>query len=179
MGSRSGCGLVLVCDRASGARDFRRKPWAFRLMSRGSGGDARRYGIAPARRNPVGVVNSRKLAPGVGPLRGPTPGSGTESRWDSREVQRYGSWKATCSKSTRSRTMNRGFRGARRPPLRQARRPPLRTHGSWGGDPSWAGGWAWRPGTPDHPETLKPETGTSIGLGWNSEARPSFVDSGG
>jgi hypothetical protein len=27
--------------------------------------------------------------------------------------------------------MNRGLRGARRPPLRQAGRPPLRRHGSW------------------------------------------------
>jgi hypothetical protein len=27
--------------------------------------------------------------------------------------------------------MNRGIRGARRPPLRQAGRPPLRSHGSW------------------------------------------------
>jgi hypothetical protein len=70
-------------------------------------------GVAPARRNPVGVVNSRKLAPGVGPLRGPTPGSGTESPWDSREVQRHSSWEAPRSEPTCSRSMNRGERGRR------------------------------------------------------------------
>ncbi len=42
-----------------------------------------------------------------------------------------GSWRANCSRSTCSRPLNRGFRGARRPPLRQAGRPPLRRHGSW------------------------------------------------
>ncbi len=43
-----------------------------------------------------------------------------------------GSWRAPCSKSTCSRTMNQErFRGARRPPLRQAGRPPLQTRGSW------------------------------------------------
>ena len=33
--------------------------------------------------NPVGVGTWNPAIPGVGPLRGPTPGSGTESRWDS------------------------------------------------------------------------------------------------
>ena len=42
-----------------------------------------------------------------------------------------GSWEAPCSKMTCSRAMNRGLRGARRPPLRQARRPPRPMHGSW------------------------------------------------
>jgi hypothetical protein len=66
-------------------------------------------GVAPTRRNPVGVVNSRKPIPRVGPRCGPTLGFGTESRWDSREVQRYGSWEGTFSKiGTRIGTMNRG-----------------------------------------------------------------------
>ncbi len=67
-----------------------------------------------------------------------------------------GSWRDPCSKPTCSRPLNRGFRGARRPPLRQAGRPPLRMNGSrrgtfskiWtriGHQKSGREGWSGRP----------------------------------
>ena len=40
-------------------------------------------GVAPTRRNPVGVDRLVRALPRVGPLRRPTLGFGTESRWDS------------------------------------------------------------------------------------------------
>ena len=71
-------------------RDCGPKPGVARNeLPRGwSGFSTNPNGVAPARRNPVGVVNSRNLPPGVGPRCGPTPGSGTESRWDSWEELR-------------------------------------------------------------------------------------------
>ena len=60
----------------------------------------------------------------------------------------HSSWEDPCSKPTCSRTMNRGFRGARRPPLRQAGRPPLRNrfarYAARGRRGSLAGRVEWR-----------------------------------
>ena len=66
-------------------RDCDPKPGVARHeLPRGrSGISTNANGVAPARRNPVGVDSIVGTVPRVGPLRGPTLGFGTESRWDS------------------------------------------------------------------------------------------------
>jgi hypothetical protein len=79
-------------------------------------------GVAPSRRNPVGVDDFAGTLPGVGPRRGPTPGFGTESRWDSRgcvgrpPLRTGGSWRAALAQAPCSRTMNLGIPGGETPP---------------------------------------------------------------
>jgi hypothetical protein len=83
-------------------------------------------GIRGARRPPLrqaGRPPLRKHGLGVaGVESGPDAAHGGDDAGRFMERSVFQNWK-------RIATMNRGFRGARRPPLRQAGRPPLRTHG--------------------------------------------------